>query len=75
MKKWEYCYIDSNNYQYVSFSELGMKKVKIKRDKENGGSKEDAIAKMIAKLGIEGWELTNTTGEIAIIYFFKREIL
>ncbi len=80
MQKWEYCAIsgirDARTDEYslttypslFRFTEAGLEQVKIR--KVGNLSEEDNLAKMIAELGAEGWELVSS----APMLYFKRPV-
>jgi hypothetical protein len=75
MKKWEFCYVDFIRREFVQMTPEGLKEKDIKRDKSlDDDSKAHATARLVAQLGVEGWELTNGTWNVGPVLFFKRAI-
>lgn len=84
-QKWEYCAITS---VYRSSGNIGDRPVAVIRYLQVGGGKEeivefvpgigksaefrDAVAKAIAKLGDEGWEMVLKEPDSGYIFYFKR---
>ena len=79
MERWECCEVDTYYHVLHRFTPNGWQGVALKRDKSKGDrSDDDATARAIAQLGLEGWELVNGAwgemrGEKAFL-FFKRRI-
>jgi hypothetical protein len=73
MDKWEICFVDlkTRTLQYVTSE--GLKKEKIGRP--TGGkniSAADASARLVAHLGLAGWELVSAAGGTKPVLYFKR---
>ena len=75
MDRWEFCYADMMLHRIYTFTPDGFKEEKIKKNKEVDGSRDDAFARAIARLGEEGWDMTNGVGDIRVVLFFKRRLL
>lgn len=79
MERWEFCEVNTYYHIMYHFTPNGRKITLIKRDRDKGDqSDDDATARTIAQLGLEGWELINGSwgemrGEKALL-FFKRRI-
>ena len=86
MTSWEYCAViglfRKLNPALVYFQKDGLLKVPLALDEKNDGDKkyattDDKIASLIAKLGLDGWELVNAgpggDGPYHTLYF-KRPI-
>ncbi len=75
MDRWEFCYVDFLNRTLVRFTPKGLERTKCKRDKSlEDDSKEDATARTVNQLGLDGWELTNGGGDVGPVFFFKRRV-
>jgi hypothetical protein len=75
MDRWEFCYVDLLNRTHVRFTSRGLERTKCKKDKNiEDDSKEDATARTVAELGLDGWELTNGVGDVSPVLFFKRRL-
>jgi hypothetical protein len=76
MEKWEICFVDTMYHSLVEYTPGGLKETRIKKDKSlEDDSKVHATARLIARLGVEGWELVNGFGDVGKILFFKRRVL
>jgi hypothetical protein len=75
MDRWEYCYADMSYHRVYYFTSEGFREEKIRRDKEVDETKDDAFARLVAKMGMDGWELTSGVGGgIIVTLFFKRKL-
>jgi hypothetical protein len=85
MQKWEYCLVAMNHDKkrslLVEYKADGVKRQELKRDKAMGDKDyADAACRKIGSLGLEGWEMVNTSltsrkGEKIILrYMFKRPV-
>jgi hypothetical protein len=75
MDKWEVCYVDCFRHELVRFTPEGLVEKKLKKDKaKDGDSKNQATARVVAWLGLEGWELTNGEWDIGPVLFFRRRV-
>jgi len=85
MQKWEYCLVAMNHKEerslLVEYHAQGVQREVIKADKELGDKDyADAACRKIGALGLEGWEMVNTSltsrkGEKVILrYMFKRPL-
>jgi hypothetical protein len=75
MERWEICYVDVVRHEITTMTPEGKEEKRIKRDKSlEDDSKGNATARLIAQLGLEGWELTNGTWNVGPVLFFKRRI-
>ena len=75
MDRWEFCYVDILNRTLVRFTSKGLERTKCRKDKSlEDDTREDATARVVHQLGLDGWELTNGAGEIGSILFFKRRV-
>jgi hypothetical protein len=75
MERWEFCYVDLLNRTIVRLTENGLQREKVKKDQSrDDDSKADATARAVARMGMEGWEMTNGSGDVAPVLFFKRRI-
>ncbi len=75
MDRWEYCLVDMLGHDIHYITTGGLKRQKIKRDKSlTNDSKDDATARLIAHLGLAGWELVNASGGIRPILCLKRRL-
>lgn len=75
MDRWEFCYVDLLNRTLVRFTSKGLERTKCKKDKNiEDDSKEDATARIVTQLGLDGWELTNGIGDVGPVLFFKRRL-
>jgi hypothetical protein len=73
MERWEYCFVDMLNHDVHYITTEGLKLQKVKRDKTlEDDNKDDATARLIAHLGLAGWELVNAGGGVRPILYFKR---
>lgn len=78
MQKYEFCSIrrrwnkKSWRWWLVSYTQTGELEARLKRDKAKGDrSANDASARIIAQLGLDGWEVTAALGGEL---FFQRPI-
>ncbi len=85
MQKWEYCLIAMNHDKkrslLVEYKADGVKRQELKRDKSMGDEDyADAACRKIGSLGLEGWEMVNTSltsrkgDKIILRYMFKRPL-
>jgi D-alanyl-D-alanine carboxypeptidase len=75
MDRWEFCFVDLLNHVSIRLTPTGMERTKFKRDKGlDNDSKDDATARGVARLGLEGWEMTNGVGDVRPVLFFKRRL-
>ncbi len=75
MDRWEYCLVDMLGHDIHYITADGLKRQKIKRDKSLAeDSRDDATARLIAHLGLAGWELVNASGGIRPILYLKRRL-
>jgi hypothetical protein len=75
MDRWEFCFADLLNHIIVRLTPRGMERVKVKRDKTlDDDTKDEAMARAVAQLGLDGWELTNGVGDFRPVLFFKRRV-
>ena len=64
MQQWEYCLVSTaGDPPFVIFYEpTGPRELQVRRDLTKGDSSHyDAAARIIAELGLQGWELFNLT--------------
>jgi hypothetical protein len=79
MDRWEFCEVDTYWHRIIDFTPRGRKVTELKRDRNEGDrTDDDATARAITRLGLEGWELVNGSwgegrSEKAFL-FFKRRI-
>ncbi len=72
---WEFCYVDMLRHECTRFTGSGLESKKIKKDKSRGeDSKDDAVGRFIAELGMEGWELVSGTSDVRPVLFFRRNV-
>jgi hypothetical protein len=75
MEQWEVCYVDLLNHEVTHLSAEGLERKRIKRDKSlEDDSRDDAVARLVANLGMQGWELTNGYGDVRPVLFFRRRL-
>lgn len=75
MAKYEVCYVDTLHHTVAFLTPEGLKETKIKKDKANeSDSKDHATARFVAELGRDGWMMTNGSGDVRPVLFFRREI-
>lgn len=75
MEKWEFCYVDCFRHDMVRFTPDGAVEKKLKKDKtRDGDSKGEATARVVAWLGLEGWELAGGAWDAGPILFFRRRV-
>ena len=75
MERWEFCYVDLLNHTIVRLTSNGMERIKVKKDKTlEEDSKDDATARAVAQMGLDGWELTNGVGDVGPVLFMKRRL-
>jgi hypothetical protein len=76
MERFEFCYVDTLDHLMVSMTAEGRVESRIKKDKQkNGDTRDDATARVVAKLGMEGWHLVNGVGDIRPVLFFQRKLV
>ena len=74
-ERWEFCYVDLLRHEVTRLSNQGLDQKKIKKDKlREEDTKDDATARFIATLGLEGWELVGGGGDIRPVFFFRRRL-
>ena len=75
MDRWEYCFVDMLSHDIHYITTEGLKRQRIKRDKSlDEDSRDDATARLVAHLGLAGWELVTASGGIRPILYFKRPL-
>jgi hypothetical protein len=75
MDRWEFCYVDLLRHEVTRLSADGWSQKKIKKDKGlTDDTKDDATARFVAALGMDGWELVDGGGDIRPVLYFKRRI-
>ena len=75
LDRWEFCYVDTLRHECVRFSAHGMEARKIKRDKSREeDSKDDAVGRFVADLGMDGWEIVSGTADMRPVLFFKKKL-
>ena len=75
MERWEYCFADMSYHRVYYLTPGGLREEKIKREKDRDETKDDAFARLIARMGTEGWEMTNGVGGgIIVTLFFRRRL-
>ena len=75
MEKYEFCYVDTLGHTMVTMTPEGRVESRIKKDKQkDGDTKDDATARAVSRLGLEGWELVNGIGDIRPVFFFQRKV-
>jgi len=73
--RWEFCYVDLLRHEVTRLSSQGLDQKKIKKDKlREEDTKDDATARFVADLGLEGWELVGGGGDIRPVFFFRRRL-
>jgi hypothetical protein len=73
MDRWEYCFVDMLSHDVHYITTEGLKRQKIKRDNSlDEDSKDDATARLVAHLGLAGWDLVTASGGIRPILYLKR---
>ena len=78
MERWEFCVVDTYYHFMNQYTPNGLKRTQFKCDKNMGDrSDDDATARAIAQLGVEGWDLINGTwaemrGEKLFLIFRRR---
>jgi hypothetical protein len=77
MQRWEYCHLNQFSKPYnIKYyrATRGADIVEVKRDKTKGDrSDEDACNRILAELGLQGWEAVGHLGQAATI-LFKRPL-
>ncbi len=75
MERWEFCYVDFIRHEFTSMTSEGLITKRIRRDKSLGDdSKDNATARLIAQLGLEGWDMTNGAWNVGPILFSNGEL-
>ena len=77
MQRWEYCHLNrfSKPYTIYFYQPSGTRVFEVKRDKSKGDGDDDAAClRMIAELGMQGWEAVGHLGQTGTI-LFKRPVL
>lgn len=75
MDRWEFCYVDLLRHEVTRLTSDGLDQKRIKKDKlREEDTKDDATARFIAELGIQGWELVGGGGDIRPVFYFRRRI-
>jgi len=75
MDRWEFCYVDLLRHEVTRLTADGWAQKKIKKDKGKvEDTKDDATARFVAEMGLEGWELVNGNGAIRPILYFRKRI-
>jgi hypothetical protein len=72
MQKWEYCEVSSSGSHFSAcfYETTGVREVELQQEEARGDHRAwDAVARYIAELGNEGWELVSTD---RTMYIFKR---
>jgi hypothetical protein len=74
MDRWEFCYVDMLRHEVTRFSSRGLEVKKIKRDKSlEEDTKDDAVGRFVAELGMDGWEIVSGTADIRPVIFFRKK--
>ena len=75
MEGFEFCYVDTLDHTVVTMTPEGRVESRIKKDKQKeGDTKDHATARVISRLGLEGWELVNGIGDVRPVFFFQRKV-
>jgi hypothetical protein len=75
MDRWEICFVDMLNHDVHYVTPQGLKRQKIRKDKEiSDDSKDEATGRFVAALGQAGWELVSSGGGIRPILYLKRKL-
>jgi hypothetical protein len=74
MDRWEFCCVDMLRHEYIRFSPEGLEMRKIKKDKSREeDTKDDAVGRFVAQLGLEGWDLASGTADVRPVLYFRRK--
>lgn len=77
MAKWEYCELQSGKDAYLLiYRRQNSEVIRLTRDKSKGDRNDfDAIARTLAELGLDQWEMVaSTTSAGTWQAFFKRQV-